>query len=114
MWRDRQAHRQAPSAPTRPSGLAQVSAVIERRITSAAQVGALVREARLAAGMTQQQLADLAGTTRQWVNRLEMGHSTAAFSKTLAALAVLGLEMVAQLERPRPAPPVDLDLGSRR
>ena len=91
------------SAATQPPRQAQVGAVIESRtVSSAAEVGALVREARVAAAMTQQQLADLAVTTRQWVNRLEQGRSKAVLSKMLAALDELGLEMVARIGLLRP------------
>ena len=71
-----------------------------RKVESAADVGALIRQARLAAAMTQQQLADRVGATRQWVIRLEQGRDGTALSTALAALEELGLEMVAQLDLP--------------
>ncbi len=74
------------------------------RVASAADVGTLVRETRLAAAMTQQQLADLVGTTRQWVIRLERGYHSSAMSTVLVALSVLGLEMVAQYDLPPRGP----------
>ena len=45
-------------------------------VMSAADVGTLIRHTRQAAAMTQQDLADQAGTTRQWVMGLEQGHHT--------------------------------------
>ena len=48
--------------------------------------------------MTQQQLADRVGTTRQWIIRLEQGRHGTAMHTALVALAELGLEMVAQLD----------------
>lgn len=70
------------------------------KVESAADVGALIRQARQAAGMTQQQLADRVGTTRQWVIRLEQGRNGTAINTALIALEELGLEMVAQLDLP--------------
>ena len=51
--------------------------------------------------MTQQQLADRVGTTRQWVIRLEQGRHGTTMNTALVALSELGLEMVAQLDLPR-------------
>ncbi|WP_419853893.1 helix-turn-helix transcriptional regulator [Candidatus Poriferisodalis sp.] len=67
-------------------------------MASAAGVGALVRRQRRAAAMTQQQLADRIGATRQWVIRLEQGRHGTAMNTALIALEELGLEMVAQLD----------------
>ena len=60
-------------------------------------IGRLVREARQAAGVTQQSLADQAGTTRQWIIRLEQGQRTVTMGVVLDVLMVLGLELVAEL-----------------
>ena len=50
--------------------------------------------------MTQQELADQVGTTRQWVIRLERGRDSPAMSRVLVSLSVLGLEMVALHDPP--------------
>ena len=68
------------------------------KVASAVDVGTLIRQTRQAAAMTQQQLADRVGTTRQCVIRLEQGHKGTALSTALIALEELGLEMVAQLD----------------
>lgn len=65
------------------------------KVESAVEAGALIRQARVVAAMTQQELADRVGTTRQWVIRLEQGQNSPAMSTVLVALSVLGLEMVA-------------------
>lgn len=79
--------------------------MIERVVASAADVGSAVRETRQAAAVTQRELADLVGTTRQWIIRLERGHHSLTMSTVLVALSVLGLEMVAEFDPPpRPAP----------
>ena len=74
------------------------------KIESAGDVAALIHQTRQAAGMTQQDLADLVGTTRQWVIRLEQGRRSPAMSTVLVALSVLGLELVAQHDLPPRAP----------
>ena len=66
------------------------------KIESAAGLGALIRQTRQASTMTQRELADRVGTTRQWVIRLERGQDSPAMSTVLTALSVLGLELVAQ------------------
>lgn len=68
------------------------------RVESAGDVGALIRRRRRAAAMTQQQLADRVGTTRQWVIRLEQGRHGTALNAVLIALEELGLEMFAQFD----------------
>lgn len=69
-------------------------------IESVADLGAAMRRARQEAHMTQEQLADRIGATRQWVIRAEQGNPTVTMSMMLLALAELGLEMVAHLDRP--------------
>ena len=64
-------------------------------VEAAVDVGALIRQTRQAAAMTQQQLADRVGTTRQCIIRLEQGHHGTALNTALIALEELGLEMVA-------------------
>ena len=70
------------------------------KVASAVDVGMLIRQARQAAAMSQQQLADRVGTTRQCVIRLEQGRNGTALGTALIALEELGLEMVAQLDAP--------------
>lgn len=76
----------------------------ERRVLSAADVGRLVRETRQAASMTQQELADRVGTTRQWVIRLEQGHPTPTMNTVLIVLSELGLELIVTHNLPQRAP----------
>ena len=70
------------------------------KVESVADLGILIRQARQTAGVTQEELADRIGTTRQWVIRIEQGCDTAAMSMVLLALSELGLEMVARLDVP--------------
>jgi y4mF family transcriptional regulator len=63
-------------------------------IANSSQLGAAIRAARERAGMTQQDLADRAGTSRRWLVMLESGESTGAeLGKILATLDVLGITM---------------------
>lgn len=55
------------------------------------QVGIVVTKARVARGLTQSQVAERAGVSRQLVNRLEMGSASGiALSKLLAVLDAVG------------------------
>lgn len=64
-------------------------------ITDATTIGAAVRQARKAYGLTQSQLAGLAGTGLRFVSELERGKPNVALDKVLAVLAVLGLRLQA-------------------
>jgi HTH-type transcriptional regulator / antitoxin HipB len=63
---------------------------------TAEELGALVRDHRRAAGLTQQELAERAHVTRQWVARLEKGHQRAELDPLLRTLAQLDLELTMQ------------------
>lgn len=64
-----------------------------------AQIGALVRAERQHRGLTQAELAELAGLTRETINRLEHGAAgDLGAAKLGTLLAVLGLELAV---RPR-------------
>ncbi|MBX3250299.1 MAG: helix-turn-helix transcriptional regulator [Myxococcales bacterium] len=56
-------------------------------------VGSLIREQRLARGMTQAQLAQAIGASRQWVVDLERGKSTLALGLVLRAVTAVGLSL---------------------
>lgn len=77
----------------------QVSAVTEgHKVETDVDVGALIRRARRTAAMTQQQLADRVGTTRNCIIRLEQGGHNTALDTALFALEELGLEMAAPVQ----------------
>ena len=58
---------------------------------TAAELGSVVREARLRAGLTQEDAAHKAAVSRRWLIDLERGHSNAQLGKVLHMWAVLGL-----------------------
>lgn len=60
-------------------------------ILNSAAVGALVRETREAAGLTQTQLADRIGASRFWVAAFEKGKPGAELGLALKAILALGL-----------------------
>lgn len=69
------------------------------QIQRARQIGMVVRDERTQQGMTQQQLADVAGVSRGFVARLEKGAATAIYpEKLLDVLHALGLSLL--LKRP--------------
>lgn len=61
------------------------------RVTTAGDLGNLVRERREASGMTQRQLAALAGVSRLWLVHVEAGHPGAEFGRVLQLVASLDL-----------------------
>lgn len=61
-------------------------------LTQTRQIGALIKGARSRAGLTQSQLAERIGVTREWVNRLENGTMTnPGFQQVLALFEAVDL-----------------------
>lgn len=67
-------------------------------IASNHELGTLVRDRRERLGWTQQELADRADTTRQWISRFEKGASDVTLERALAVLRVLNLDL--EVRRP--------------
>lgn len=66
-------------------------------------LGAQLRAARRARGLTQAELAERAGVSRNFVVQVERGQRRGAeLDRVLALVRALGLEL-ALLDRPRPA-----------
>jgi HTH-type transcriptional regulator/antitoxin HipB len=61
------------------------------RAKTVRDLGALVRSARRTRGLTQADLAQRLGVSRDWVVRLEHGHPRLQAQKVLDALTVVGL-----------------------
>lgn len=66
----------------------------------------LVREARKRAGLTQQELAERAGTTQSAIARLEAGRAAPSFATVLTLVRACGLDLEVALVEP---PLDDLD-----
>lgn len=62
-------------------------------IVTPADVGAAIRERRLALGLDQGALAARIGATRQWVINIEQGHPRAALGLVMRAMTALELTL---------------------
>lgn len=76
------------------------------RISTASDLGALVRQARQDQGLTQSDLAEKVGATRQWVAQLESGAPNTRLELVLEALRALDLRVDVGPERGRARPPL--------
>jgi len=74
-----------------------------KKLLTPAAVGALLREARNAAGISQSELGARIGASRFWVAQFEKGKPTAELGLALKALHALGLMVRVE---PRVAPGV--------
>jgi HTH-type transcriptional regulator / antitoxin HipB len=63
------------------------------RITSLRNIAAAVRGRRQVLGLTQAEVADLAGVSREWINSFERGKTTVEFGLVVRLIAALGLEL---------------------
>lgn len=63
------------------------------RVNTPADFGHLIRRARKARGMTQQQLARAAAVGRQWIVEIEAGKRRAELGRVLQTLAALDLTL---------------------
>ena len=63
-------------------------------LSGATALGVAVRQARKAHGLTQAELAGLAGTGPRFISELERGKESAELGKVLDVLAVLGLRLL--------------------
>lgn len=57
------------------------------------EIGALIREARNAAGLTQEQLAELAGTSTRTVRDIEKGTGATGLGIVARVAEVLGMRL---------------------
>jgi transcriptional regulator with XRE-family HTH domain len=63
------------------------------RVYSPASLGDAIRHYRTAAGLTQAQLAEMAGLQRSYLSELESGKETEQLKRTLRVLRQLGVRM---------------------
>ncbi|MNF04205.1 anaerobic benzoate catabolism transcriptional regulator [compost metagenome] len=66
-----------------------------RQVSSTADLGVLVRDRRLKMGLTQQDLADAAGTGRRFISELEGGKATLEFGRIIQVCRILGIDLFA-------------------
>ncbi|MEJ5207457.1 type II toxin-antitoxin system Y4mF family antitoxin [Denitratimonas sp. CY0512] len=63
-------------------------------LTDVSTLGAAVRQARKVHGLTQADLAGLAGTGPRFISELERGKDSTELGKVMDVLAVLGLRLL--------------------
>ena len=68
---------------------------MDTKIKNAEDLGRVVREARKAQKLSQNDLAGMAGTGRRFIVDLEKGKETVQFGKVLRVLATLGVSVAA-------------------
>ena len=66
---------------------------MDTKIKNAEDLGRVVREARKAQKLSQDDLAGMAGTGRRFIVDLEKGKETVQFGKVLRVLATLGVSV---------------------
>lgn len=71
------------------------------RVRSTEDLGAMARDRRQELGMSQAELAARADVTRQWVIRFERGAPDVSFSRAMAVLTALDLQVHADTEETR-------------
>jgi len=72
----------------------------QARVRTLIELGALVRERRVAAGLTLDEAAGLLGVGRRFLIELEHGTRRANIETLLQVLAGLGLELVIEVRTP--------------
>ena len=75
------------------SARATVNASPAKAITSTADIGRRIRDARLAMGMTQQRFADLAGVGRRFLGELERGKASLEIGRVLTVCEAAGIKL---------------------
>ncbi|MDX2259840.1 MAG: helix-turn-helix transcriptional regulator [Hyphomicrobiaceae bacterium] len=68
-------------------------------VSTAPDIGLLVRSVRKERKLAQQELADHAGVGRRFLSELENGKPTLEIGKVLAVLATCGIELMAHRRR---------------
>ena len=77
-------------------------------VRTARDLGAVVRARRQELGLSQQDVANRAGVSRQWVGAAEAGKPALELAAVLRLVAALDLALDLDLA-PAPSGPIDLD-----
>lgn len=78
---------------------------VDAKVQFPADIGHVIRNARVSKGMTQSGLAAQVGVSRKWVSEVENGKSTAEVGLVLKVLRKLNLDLTVS-ERP----PLEFDI----
>lgn len=70
-------------------------------LQGARDIGTALRESRKRQRLTQLELADAAGVSRQHLGELEAGQTTERLEELFALFELLGLELLVRSRRPR-------------
>ncbi|HUB35400.1 MAG TPA: helix-turn-helix domain-containing protein [Solirubrobacteraceae bacterium] len=81
-----------------PSGARRLDQEQSFRLYSAASLGQAIRHYREEAGLTQAQLAEMAGLNRTYLSDLERGKETEQLRRALRVLKLLGVRATARRE----------------
>lgn len=84
------------------------------RIDSAEQLGAVIRETRLALNIPLQDLAEATGTSHTLLRRQENGEATKAVQVLFAVMKELGIELQVDLPSAVNIPNVKMSLDKNR
>lgn len=84
-----------PGVPLYSLSNAQVNAFYAQARNSMSQVGVAIRYERYNQNLTQQALADMAGTSKSTVGRIENGHTTSYWA-LLKVMTALGKQLTIQ------------------
>ena len=68
----------------------------QSRIATTIDLGKILKATRIASGLNQQQLADIAGVGRRFISELENGKQSLEFGKVINVAAVLGVDLFAR------------------
>jgi transcriptional regulator with XRE-family HTH domain len=71
----------------------------QRKITSDADIGELIRERRKATNMSQSMLASLTGVDQGNLSKIERGEATGNLDTYLRLLNALGVDMMGMIRR---------------
>lgn len=66
-------------------------------VRSPADFGMALQQARLAAGMTQRDLAEMMGVSQKYVWEMESGKKVAAIERILSAFKATGVKLIAEV-----------------
>lgn len=71
------------------------------------QIGNLIQRARKQRGLTQTELANLAGLRQEMVSKIETGHDSTRLSALYSLFAALDLDMLVEHRSSRPAKDIE-------
>jgi y4mF family transcriptional regulator len=85
-----------PPAKTAPEAGSRGHQIAAAPVTSVADIGKLVKQARVCLGFNQQRFADLAGVGRRFVSELEAGKGSVETERVLRCCLAAGIDVFAR------------------